>query len=212
MLGWVGSDEMVLASIHFIVQISIIRTNVIIGGKDYRGNPLPPKEFERNENLVTFLARLATATEVPYSNPRAPATDFTYWALHDFRDVFKNPDYSSQIKNWRIRNWCLWLTHGSERMLTNIQHEPCFPKTRVSEAMQMRPEDWGDWRKETLAARPAYGDQVKEMIDAAMKSMDRAEAMHGIPFRRFSAKVHSDILSARESDILTRGSNYYARH
>ncbi|CEJ81168.1 hypothetical protein VHEMI01312 [[Torrubiella] hemipterigena] len=92
--GWTVSDEL----------------NTGIYGLN--GKLVPPEELKCMENLVIYMARLSNATDIPYSSLTPPITDFTGWAMHDFRNAFKEPNESFELKKHTTRCWCLWLIHA----------------------------------------------------------------------------------------------------
>ncbi|CEJ87770.1 hypothetical protein VHEMI04509 [[Torrubiella] hemipterigena] len=146
---------------------------------------VPPETLKRMENLVIYTARLSNATDVPYSHPTAPNTDFTGWSMHDFRNAFNEPEQRFEEKKMATRCWCLWLIHAGERMLTNCQHAPCWPSLSVDEITQ---EAWEIWRSKTKTARDVFDEDTTRLVDEALRSMRAAEDKHGGPYSIKDAK------------------------
>lgn len=164
-----------------MASVANSQTNVV--GKDLTGNLLPSKALQQQENFITFLARFSNAIDVPYSHPTRPAADFTYAAEINHRCMI-DLGCEAVLKRMHTRFFCLWLIHSGERILTNIQHEPCWPNPDDTVTFQLYPQDWETWGNNVEKARSLYDTDTTRLIDAALQSMDDAVAKHGKPFRR----------------------------
>ncbi|KAH8690392.1 hypothetical protein GQ44DRAFT_780468 [Phaeosphaeriaceae sp. PMI808] len=151
-----------------------------------------PEEESQYYNKVAFLAQLTTSSVNFVSDPEnhPGPFDFSLYALWSFRQAFEDSTTPRAPNDSLLRAASLWMSYAADRLWENVKMKRDFRhKASNSNPAQegngylkqnknwvgFNQERWGVWVKGLENGRGVENEEVKGLVETALKEVERVE-------------------------------------